>query len=412
MPSVVPPGLAQAQSIWSSNLFDDISVHSANVDAQPDIEWQGSFFAEGMDFTLRNALYEALQPATQEQLKQASEPELAEDMLPQTCEDIPMPLALLASRGQAPKSQVTRQSDSDGSESTSASGDDELRYWPPPLSTSSRASSPAGGGQERNERLPQKTAAHQDIERPLHPPTPRWLSTSPSPTHDGGVEAPSVGWTSGVRVPLSISDALASDTNADVQSTEDVQGQSESELRFVQQNGNVHMIPRNDEGEISSVGSIRHHEGDCTPCLFWFRNNCAKGVQCNYCHFRHKDQRNKRIRPSKKTRQLMREAADDAQDTALTAMQAHIAAELHVHRASYPPALEEHSLPVQVAGELKAYNTALQMKALQKLQTAPKAGVQKIDRLGRHLVGSCLDEVDDWAAPDRSWQGLGPPGKW
>jgi hypothetical protein len=65
-------------------------------------------------------------------------------------------------------------------------------------------------------------------------------------------------------------------------------------------------MPRNDRGEVASIGSLKHAEGGCSPCLFWFRKSCAKGVHCDYCHFRHKGQRNKRIRPSKKTRMQMR----------------------------------------------------------------------------------------------------------
>lgn len=68
------------------------------------------------------------------------------------------------------------------------------------------------------------------------------------------------------------------------------------------------MVPRNDEGELASLGSI-NHPGNCSPCIFWFRGLCGKGVRCEFCHFRHQGQRNKRIRPSKNTRMQMRAAA-------------------------------------------------------------------------------------------------------
>lgn len=61
-------------------------------------------------------------------------------------------------------------------------------------------------------------------------------------------------------------------------------------------------VPRNEQGNLSSMGSTSHDIGVCSPCLFWFKNKCAKGLLCNYCHFSHEGQRNMRIRPSKKTR--------------------------------------------------------------------------------------------------------------
>jgi len=79
-------------------------------------------------------------------------------------------------------------------------------------------------------------------------------------------------------------------------------------------------IPRHPRtGKLLSVGSMRHVEleqahgcgnkpeaSECSPCLFWFRNSCDKGVACLYCHFRHRNQRVKRVRPSKKTRERLK----------------------------------------------------------------------------------------------------------
>merc|ERR1712232_720038 len=45
-----------------------------------------------------------------------------------------------------------------------------------------------------------------------------------------------------------------------------------------------------------------------------FRKTCAKGVLCKHCHFRHGGQRRKRIRPSKKTRTLLRANAESDED--------------------------------------------------------------------------------------------------
>jgi len=85
-----------------------------------------------------------------------------------------------------------------------------------------------------------------------------------------------------------------------------------SELQALHTQGLLSKIPRNDRGEISSIGSIGHATNECSPCIFWFKKSCAKGLHCDYCHFQHKGQRNKRIRPSKKTRMQMRSAAPRA----------------------------------------------------------------------------------------------------
>lgn len=57
----------------------------------------------------------------------------------------------------------------------------------------------------------------------------------------------------------------------------------------------------------ASLQSIRHDNGLCKPCLFWFKNACNKGARCPYCHLTHAGQKTKRVRPSKQTRQKMRE---------------------------------------------------------------------------------------------------------
>jgi len=68
-------------------------------------------------------------------------------------------------------------------------------------------------------------------------------------------------------------------------------------------------IPFNDEGERASLGS-RLHPDNCNPCIFWFKDKtfCNKGIMCDFCHFKHPGQKNKRIRPSKNTRLQMRAA--------------------------------------------------------------------------------------------------------
>lgn len=84
-------------------------------------------------------------------------------------------------------------------------------------------------------------------------------------------------------------------------------------LKNLEQSGVLARIPRNDEGELSSIGSLTHPEG-CAPCLFWFKGMCTKSVQCKYCHFRHSGQKSKRIRPSKRSRCRLRENHDGGND--------------------------------------------------------------------------------------------------
>lgn len=92
-------------------------------------------------------------------------------------------------------------------------------------------------------------------------------------------------------------------------------GESVAVMMALHSQGLLSQIPRNDEGQITTLGSLRHGSGDCSPCVFWFQNACVKGMLCSYCHFRHAGQRTKRIRPSKRTRQRLRgEAANADQD--------------------------------------------------------------------------------------------------
>jgi len=65
--------------------------------------------------------------------------------------------------------------------------------------------------------------------------------------------------------------------------------------------------------ELPSAGSALHAGGTCTPCLFWFKGWCKRRQDCTYCHLVHHGQTDKRIRPSKRTRERKRmEAAAEA----------------------------------------------------------------------------------------------------
>lgn len=46
-------------------------------------------------------------------------------------------------------------------------------------------------------------------------------------------------------------------------------------------------IPVDDEGCVTSLGSIQHAEGTCKPCAFLKKDRCHKKDLCLYCHFGH-----------------------------------------------------------------------------------------------------------------------------
>jgi hypothetical protein len=61
-------------------------------------------------------------------------------------------------------------------------------------------------------------------------------------------------------------------------------------------------IPRDPNGNLTSIGSIKHDRNQCKPCVFVFHAGrvCANGIACEYCHFWHPPK--KRARASKRKR--------------------------------------------------------------------------------------------------------------
>mmetsp|Transcript_80355 Transcript_80355/g.186589 ORF Transcript_80355/g.186589 Transcript_80355/m.186589 type:complete len:320 (-) Transcript_80355:111-1070(-) len=70
-------------------------------------------------------------------------------------------------------------------------------------------------------------------------------------------------------------------------------------------------IPRNERGELTSIGSIGHEAGQCNACPFWFKGVCLNGLACRNCHFLHDGQRPRRLRPSKQARERLRKRAQN-----------------------------------------------------------------------------------------------------
>eukprot|EP00930_Biecheleria_cincta_P025796 TRINITY_DN18306_c0_g1_i1.p1 TRINITY_DN18306_c0_g1~~TRINITY_DN18306_c0_g1_i1.p1 ORF type:complete len:228 (+),score=25.80 TRINITY_DN18306_c0_g1_i1:23-706(+) len=75
-------------------------------------------------------------------------------------------------------------------------------------------------------------------------------------------------------------------------------------------------IPVDEDGQLTSVGSQLHYEGDCRPCAF-LRNSrrpCTNGIACMYCHFDHGVRR--RVKLGRKRRLDLRIKAQSALEDA------------------------------------------------------------------------------------------------
>jgi len=62
-------------------------------------------------------------------------------------------------------------------------------------------------------------------------------------------------------------------------------------------------VPRDEDGNLTSKGSLLHDRGTCTPCLFVHRNvGCHNGILCTFCHFPHKRRGKARLCKDKRDR--------------------------------------------------------------------------------------------------------------
>jgi len=70
-------------------------------------------------------------------------------------------------------------------------------------------------------------------------------------------------------------------------------------------------VPRDEEGELTSVGSILHARGTCKPCVFAHseRKACKSGASCTFCHFEHAPKR--RLRVCKKKREELKRFTEE-----------------------------------------------------------------------------------------------------
>eukprot|EP00929_Paragymnodinium_shiwhaense_P030732 TRINITY_DN17365_c0_g1_i1.p1 TRINITY_DN17365_c0_g1~~TRINITY_DN17365_c0_g1_i1.p1 ORF type:complete len:362 (-),score=66.93 TRINITY_DN17365_c0_g1_i1:161-1246(-) len=86
---------------------------------------------------------------------------------------------------------------------------------------------------------------------------------------------------------------------------------TEAELVALERKGILQKIPMDQNGNYLTVGSINHPES-CSPCIFWFKGECSKGIGCSFCHYVHEGQKKKRIRMSKRSRLQRRAQAQAA----------------------------------------------------------------------------------------------------
>mmetsp|Transcript_100360 Transcript_100360/g.289814 ORF Transcript_100360/g.289814 Transcript_100360/m.289814 type:complete len:138 (-) Transcript_100360:156-569(-) len=60
--------------------------------------------------------------------------------------------------------------------------------------------------------------------------------------------------------------------------------------------------------DVPTLGSAMHRSGACKPCLFWYQGLCHKGRRCLFCHIPHDPDEVSKVRPSKKTRNLLQQS--------------------------------------------------------------------------------------------------------
>ncbi|CEL92468.1 unnamed protein product [Vitrella brassicaformis CCMP3155] len=80
------------------------------------------------------------------------------------------------------------------------------------------------------------------------------------------------------------------------------------------------MIPRDEDGNLTSIGSIEHAKdpSKCQPCLFHHRQGCTNGLACRFCHFPHTPRKKSRASKRKRLRQKAQQNVEDEAENALS----------------------------------------------------------------------------------------------
>lgn len=81
----------------------------------------------------------------------------------------------------------------------------------------------------------------------------------------------------------------ASTTDAGEDSFNFTPSSSSSLYDELQEEELIRRIPRDDKGQLLTIGSIGHEEGTCKPCVFAHseKRKCENGIHCPFCHFVH-----------------------------------------------------------------------------------------------------------------------------
>eukprot|EP00931_Biecheleriopsis_adriatica_P039899 TRINITY_DN2281_c0_g1_i1.p1 TRINITY_DN2281_c0_g1~~TRINITY_DN2281_c0_g1_i1.p1 ORF type:complete len:407 (+),score=112.92 TRINITY_DN2281_c0_g1_i1:98-1222(+) len=84
------------------------------------------------------------------------------------------------------------------------------------------------------------------------------------------------------------------------------------QLQELDNKGVLAKIPRDDQGKLSSVGSLKHSAGGCSPCVYFSsRGSCNMGIKCGYCHLQHEGEKEKPQKMKQRMRQAQRGKGSD-----------------------------------------------------------------------------------------------------
>ncbi|CAE6954114.1 unnamed protein product [Symbiodinium sp. CCMP2592] len=79
----------------------------------------------------------------------------------------------------------------------------------------------------------------------------------------------------------------------------------------------LRLVPLDEDGKLTSIGSTLHAEGECRPCAFLssIRRPCRNGAACLFCHFSHEARY--KLRLGRRKRKEMRTGANAALEALL-----------------------------------------------------------------------------------------------
>mmetsp|Transcript_19635 Transcript_19635/g.45726 ORF Transcript_19635/g.45726 Transcript_19635/m.45726 type:complete len:424 (+) Transcript_19635:160-1431(+) len=83
----------------------------------------------------------------------------------------------------------------------------------------------------------------------------------------------------------------AADKDKDDDDEEESDGDVDSDLERIRE-----LV---EKGELPSLGSKRHLEGQCKRCCFFPKGRCQNGYDCEFCHFEHEKRRRKKKKKKK-----------------------------------------------------------------------------------------------------------------